>query len=86
MELDDINYRSLRRIQQLEKTQPLLTKIDQHFYQHLNNYLKNLESAGLINQDRIIGVPSSISLVGVTSQEQRVDFLKKIQVEESHNK
>lgn len=44
METNEINYKSLRRIQQLEKTSPLFTKIDVNFYYKLSEYLKNLES------------------------------------------
>ncbi|UCH71988.1 MAG: hypothetical protein JSW62_00100 [Thermoplasmatales archaeon] len=41
---NDISYRTLRRIQQLEKTSPFLTKIDDKFYYKLKEYLKNLEN------------------------------------------
>ena len=44
MEGNEISYKTLRRIQQLEKTSPLLTKIDVNFYHKLSEYLKNLES------------------------------------------
>ncbi|MCK5261328.1 MAG: hypothetical protein KAJ44_04035 [Thermoplasmatales archaeon] len=44
MEASEISYKTLRRIQQLEKTSPLLTKIDVNFYHKLSEYLKNLES------------------------------------------
>jgi DNA replication initiation complex subunit (GINS family) len=40
---NDISYKTLRRIQQLEKTSPFLTKIDDEFYYKLKEYLKNLE-------------------------------------------
>lgn len=43
METEDINYKTLRRIQELEKSSPLLTKIDTNFYHKLSAYLKNLE-------------------------------------------
>ena len=43
METNEINYKTLRRIQQLEKTSPLFTKIDVNFYHKLSDYLKNLE-------------------------------------------
>ena len=43
MDIEEINYKTLRRIQQLEKNQPLLTKIDTNFYRQLSAYLKNLE-------------------------------------------
>lgn len=44
MELGDINYKALRRIQQLEKNSPLLTKIDTLFYSRLSAYLKTLDT------------------------------------------
>jgi len=44
METNEIGYKTLRRIQQLEKTSPLFTKIDVNFYHKLSEYLKNLES------------------------------------------
>jgi len=44
MEASEISYKTLRRIQQLEKTSPLLTKIDVSFYHKLSEYLKNLDS------------------------------------------
>lgn len=44
MEGNEISYKTLRRIQQLEKTSPLLTKIDVNFYHKLSEYLKNLDS------------------------------------------
>ena len=43
MDQEDINYKTLRRIQQQEKTSPLLTKIYQKFYQKFSEYLKNLQ-------------------------------------------
>ena len=43
MEASEISYKTLRRIQQLEKTSPLFTKIDVNFYHKLSDYLKNLE-------------------------------------------
>ncbi|UCD13866.1 MAG: hypothetical protein JSW60_00165 [Thermoplasmatales archaeon] len=43
METNEISYKGLRRIQQLEKTSPLFTKIDVNFYHKLLEYLKNLE-------------------------------------------
>jgi DNA replication initiation complex subunit (GINS family) len=43
MDAEDINYKNLRRIQQLEKNSPLPTKIDSNFYQNLSSYLKTLE-------------------------------------------
>lgn len=43
MDQEDINYKTLRKIQQQEKTFPLLTKIDQKFYQKFSEYLKNLQ-------------------------------------------
>ena len=43
MDIDEIDYKTLRRIQQLEKNSPLLTKIDSNFYFKLSEYLKNLD-------------------------------------------
>jgi len=43
MDQEDINYKTLRKIQQQEKTFPLLTKIDRDFYQKFSEYLKNLQ-------------------------------------------
>ena len=44
MEENEISYKILRQIQQLEKTSPFLTKIDPNFYNKLIEYLKNLKS------------------------------------------
>ena len=43
MDIDEIDYKTLRRIQQLEKNSPLLTKIDSNFYFKSSEYLKNLD-------------------------------------------
>lgn len=43
MDQEDINYKTLRKIQQQEKNFPLLTKIDRNFYQKFSEYLKNLQ-------------------------------------------
>ena len=43
MDQDDINYKILRKIQQQEKTLPLLTKIDRNFYEKFSEYLTNLQ-------------------------------------------
>lgn len=43
METDEISYKNLRRIQQLEKTSPLLSRINNNFYENLAEYLKNLQ-------------------------------------------
>jgi len=43
MDEDDISYKALRKIQQQEKTLPLLTIIDQNFYKKFSEYLKNLQ-------------------------------------------
>lgn len=42
MDTDEINYRTLRKIQQIEKNSPVLTKIDSDFYSALSGYLKGL--------------------------------------------
>ncbi len=44
MEDEEINYRTLRKIQQLEKNSPVLSEIIPHFYQQLSTYLNNLDS------------------------------------------
>jgi DNA replication initiation complex subunit (GINS family) len=43
MEEDDINYKLLRKIQQLEKNSPILTELTPNFYYDLSNYLDNLK-------------------------------------------
>jgi DNA replication initiation complex subunit (GINS family) len=43
MDEDDISYKALRKIQQQEKTLPLLTRIDQNFYKKFSEYLTNLQ-------------------------------------------
>jgi len=40
---EDINYKTLRRIQQAEQTAPGVTKIDTNFYREVATYVKNLE-------------------------------------------
>lgn len=44
MEDNEISYKILRQIHQLEKTSPFLTKIHTNFYLKLAEYLKNLKS------------------------------------------
>jgi DNA replication factor GINS len=44
MDVDEINYKTLRKIQQTEKNSPMLTKIDSDFYNTLSRYLKYLDS------------------------------------------
>ena len=44
MEANEISYKTLRRIHQLEKTSQLFIKIGVNFYHKLSEYLKNLES------------------------------------------
>jgi len=43
MEEDEINYRNLREIQQLEKNSPILTELKSYFYTDLSKYLNELE-------------------------------------------
>jgi len=43
MEEEGINYKTLRKIQQTEKTSPTLTSITPGFYSDLSEYLKNLD-------------------------------------------
>ena len=42
MEENEISYKTLRKIQQVEKSSPILTKIDSSFYHDLLEYIKNL--------------------------------------------
>ena len=44
MEDDEINYRTLRKIQQMEKNSPTLTDLRPDFYENLSEYLKNLDN------------------------------------------
>ena len=44
MEEDEINYRTLRKIQQTEKNSPILTEIKSDFYLDLSEYLENLKN------------------------------------------
>lgn len=44
MEEDEINYRTLRKIQQMEKNSPVLTELKTDFYNALSEYLKNLNN------------------------------------------
>jgi DNA replication factor GINS len=42
-EYQEINYKTLRRLQQAEQTSSVLTKISVNFYQDLSSYMKTLE-------------------------------------------
>ncbi len=44
MEDDEINYRTLRKIQQMEKNSPILTDLRPDFYDNLSEYLENLNN------------------------------------------
>jgi len=44
MNENEINYKNLRKIQQIEKESPTLTKIESSFYTALSDYLKYLDS------------------------------------------
>ncbi|MEA3458673.1 MAG: hypothetical protein U9R21_08365 [Candidatus Thermoplasmatota archaeon] len=44
MDTDEINYKILRKIQQMERKSPMLTKIDYHFYSDLSEYINALNS------------------------------------------
>lgn len=44
MDTDEINYKTLRKIQQMERKSPMLTKIDYHFYSELSEYINALNS------------------------------------------
>lgn len=43
MEQDEINYKTLRKIQQSEKNSPILTELKSNFYFELSDYLENLK-------------------------------------------
>jgi DNA replication factor GINS len=43
MEQDELNYKTLRKIQQQEKKSSLIMKIDRNFYIKFSEYLKNLK-------------------------------------------
>ena len=40
---EEISYKFLRKIQQIEKNQPMLSKITPGFYKELNDFISNLE-------------------------------------------
>ena len=44
MDEDEINYRTLRKIQQMEKNSPVLTELKPDFYNALSEYLENLNN------------------------------------------
>jgi DNA replication initiation complex subunit (GINS family) len=44
MEEDELNYRMLRKIQQMEKNSPVLTDLKSNFYIELVEYLENLNN------------------------------------------
>jgi len=44
MEREELSYKNLRKIQQVEKNSPQLTKIESNFYHDLSEYIKNLEN------------------------------------------
>ena len=44
MEADGINYRNLRKIQEMEKNSPVLTEIENNFYVELKKYMENLDN------------------------------------------
>ena len=44
MEEDEINYRVLRKIQELEKNSPVLTELVPNFYNSLSEYLEKLKN------------------------------------------
>jgi len=52
MDTDEINYKTLRRIQHTERNTPVLAKIDDNFYRALSQYVTELE-------DRLEKEPSS---------------------------
>ena len=50
MEIEEINYKNLTKIQQLEKASPFLSKVNINFYSDLTDYLKNLDD--VIKQEK----------------------------------
>ena len=44
MDEEEISYRILRKIQQMEKNSPALTELKSDFYYALSEYLKNLNN------------------------------------------
>ena len=44
MDEDEINYRALRKIQEMEKNSPVLTTIENSFYIELKKYLDSLDN------------------------------------------
>lgn len=44
MDQEDINYKTLRKIQQQEQNSPSITKIDQKFYYMFSEFIKNLQN------------------------------------------
>ena len=44
MEEDGINYRNLRKIQEMEKNSPVLTEIEKNFYVELKKYIEDLDN------------------------------------------
>ncbi len=43
MNADEINHKTLRRIQEMEKKSPSLTRIESNFYNDSSKYLENLD-------------------------------------------
>jgi len=44
-EHEEINYKTLRKLQQAEQSSSILTKITANFYQDLSNYIRNIEQS-----------------------------------------
>ncbi len=44
MDDEEIEYKTLRKIQEMEKNSPVLTELKSYFYDKLNKYLKHLEN------------------------------------------
>ena len=42
MDSNEVNYKTLRKIQDMERNSPVLSKIDPNFYSDLSNYLEKL--------------------------------------------
>ncbi|MCD6108239.1 MAG: DNA replication complex GINS family protein [Thermoplasmata archaeon] len=50
--MEEISYKYLREVHQREKNSPLLSRLEDDFYQGLNEYLKNLEKEYNLIEDK----------------------------------
>ena len=73
---EEINYRTLRKIQEIEKNSPILSKIKSDFYQAYMQYLKNLNKRLDLEktsqkQKLISDEIENIKKIGINIYEQR---------------